>query len=242
MALLQKGNFGPPILDTLVKDRLGFLTLVLTHNKRAYEVTGGAPAPPAQQYFGVPHTRTDISVKDGVATISFLYEGLTDETRDTNRWIYEFEPSFDEVPIQSHPNFESLRKTYGGYYTANGSLRWRPVVDSNPQGSGLNATDGQNSQNPMEGVESFLRMGGVWRILYPKRQLPAGLFNGVGTVVSSVPEQQRLPALPPGRNWMKAPPRFRWRGNAYEVTEEYLLSGLGGHNKIVYDGRTEGGK
>ncbi len=240
MALQQKGNFAGPTLDSVMKDRLGFIGASWIQLKRASEIKQSIPSAPFTKFLNVPHTRTDVSAQDGVATISWIYEGLAEEPRGTDAWIFEFEPSFDEVPIQAHPNFDYLFKTYGGKIV-NGQLEWSPMTEAAAQGSGLNSSAPLNSRNPMEGVEGFLRMGGVWRVIYAKLALPGNLFQGVGSIVGAVPEGRRLPALPAGRNWMKAPPRCRWRGNAWEVTEEYILSGIGGHNRVVYDGKTEGG-
>lgn len=240
MALQQKGSFGLPRLDSMMKDRLGFIAASWVQHRRANEIQNMVPIPPQSRYAGVPHTRTDIAVQDGVATVSWIYEGLAEEPKGTDAWIFEFEPSFDEVPIRSHPNFDYLFKTYGGKIV-NGQLEWSPMTEAAGQGAGLNTGALLNSRNPMEGAEGFLRMGGVWRVMYAKLLLPGNLFQGVGSIVGSVPESRRLPPLPAGRNWMKAPPRCRWRGNAWEVTEEYILSGLGGHNRVIYDGRTEGG-
>ena len=240
-----------------IQDRIGFLQLVYKKTMMATEFTAEPPEPEDTRE-GVVHVRSEVELSDGIAVVRHFYEGLPEDHRKDIK-VYEFDPSFDEVPIQAHPNFggpdgeeESLFKKYGGYYDANGNFRFasrQPKAGSNrggfgvaPLSQGPTAVGAAGEVKTLQGVESYMRMGGVWRVIYPHAGefLPDGLFKQVGTVQEPL-DSQKMPGLPSKRNWLKAPPSARWRGNAWEITEEYILSGVGGWIKDIYDGSTEDG-
>jgi hypothetical protein len=239
-----------------IQDRIGFLQLVYKRTMLASEFLAN---PPAVQEFreSVVHVRSEVEVSDGVAMVRHFYEGLPPDHRVDIK-VYEFDPSFDEVPIQAHPNFggpdgdsNSLFKKYGGYYDANGNFRFatrqpqggdtRGGFGVAPLSQGSTPVGGAGEVKTLQGVESYMRMGGVWRVIYPYagQNLPNGLFRKVGTVQEPL-DSDRIPGLPSKRNWLKGPPSARWRGNAWEITEEYILSGVGGWVRDIYDGSTEG--
>jgi hypothetical protein len=241
-------------------DRVGFMQTVWVKRVRTEEFLSG-PIPPQLWREDIRFTREEVELVDGVAVIRHFYDGLPSGATDPSgragiNTLYEFDPSFDEVPIQAHHNFggpdgsdDSLFKKYGGYYDGNGNLRWRPAESKSgksssrglaPLGSPAQSVGGPGAVKSLQGVESYLRMGGVFRIVYAHRgeAMPSNLFFGVGTI-QTPPSSNVLPTLPSSRNWLKGPPSARWRGNAWEITEEYILSGVGGWIKDIYDGRTE---
>lgn len=242
-----------------IQDRIGFLQTVYRRTMLADAFINSPPAPVSSRD-GVVHVRSEAELVDGLAIVRHFYEGLPNEY-NPNVKVYEFDPSFDEVPIQAHPNFggpdgesSSLFKKYGGYYDANGNFRFAAKTSSNQSsprgfaqpdaGGGLRGGGGSvggGGVQSLEGVEAYLRMGGIWRVIYPYKgdTLPVGLFYGVGTITSTPKDGHRLPDLPAKRNWLKGPPTARWRGNAWEITEEFILSGVGGWIKDIYDGTTE---
>lgn len=239
-----------------IQDRIGFLQLVYKRTMLASEFLTNPPAV-IEYRESVVHVRSEVEVSDGVAMVRHFYEGLPQDHRKDIK-VYEFDPSFDEVPIQAHPNFggpdgddNSLFKKYGGYYDANGNFRFatRQPQGGDPRGGfgvaplsqGPTPVGGAGDVKSLQGVESYMRMGGVWRVIYPfaGENLPDGLFNKVGTVVQPL-DAYRMPGLPAKRNWLKGPPSARWRGNAWEITEEFILSGVGGWISDIYDGSTEG--
>lgn len=248
------------IKERHIQDRIGFLQTVYRRTMLAENFNQNPPQP-VEFRDEVVHVRSETEISDGVAVVRHFYEGLPSNHRKDIK-VYEFDPSFDEVPIQAHPNFGgpdgdsgSLFKKYGGYYDANGNFRFatrqpgagsgsnrgfgRPEIA--PLGTPAAPVGGGGDVKTLQGVESYMRMGGVWRVIYPHAglNLPVGLFNGVGTVKQPL-DGHRIPGLPPKRNWLKAPPSARWRGNAWEITEEFILSGVGGWIKDIYDGSTEG--
>ena len=235
----QKGEF-TYMVERATKDRLGFVSVALRQIMQ--QSTGGLPAAPVDSYFGVPWTRTDIEGNDGVMTVRWLYEGLGEDYGSGSlKEIYEFDASFDEVPIKAHPDFKRWIAEGYGSQDAFGNVYWYPdlAMLKNQSGTGLGGAggDGAKKRNPMLGVEAYAVMGGVWRQSYATKKLPGGMFTRTGSIVGSPPGP--VPSVPKGRNWLKAPGRARFRGNAWEVTQEWMLSGLGGWNYLVYNGKTE---
>lgn len=240
-------------------DRIGFMQTVWRRTMTTEAFMGGQ-VQKVMLREEIRFMREEVEMVDGVAIVRHFYDGLPSGATDASgragiNTLYEFDPSFDEVPIQAHHNFGgpdgddgSLFKKYGGYYDGNGNLRWRPAQSKGGStgrgfatlGSPAVSVGPAGSIKSLQGVESYLRMGGVYRIVYAHRgdAMPTNLFYGVGTI-QTPPSSNKLPSLPSTRNWLKGPPSARWRGNAWEITEEYILSGVGGWIKDIYDGSTE---
>ena len=66
--------------------------------------------------------------------------------------------------------------------------------------------------------------------------------NDVLEEVAKVIEQFKIPSAAKKRNWLKLAPKIKRRGNAAEITEEYMLSGPNGWLSDVYgQAQLEGG-
>ena len=241
----QKGT--PPIvLERATKDRLGFISVALKQLFKQDTMSDSAmPRCPLDRYFGVPWTRTDIEGQDGVCLVRFLFEGLgEDYTVGSLKEIYEFDPVYEEVPIRAHPKFKDWIDTGYGTQDAFGNVYWYPdlsfVKSKNQSGlqlASLGSEQQKAGRNPLLGAEAWASMGGVWRKQYAALTLPKSIYLRVGTIVDKPPGP--LPPIPKGRNFLRAPARIRWRGNAWEITEEWIMSGIGGHNPLIYDGSQE---
>lgn len=260
MPIQVTGLFAPDFeKERQTVDRIGFMQTVWRRTMTTEDFLRGG-LQKLMEREEIRFMREEVEMVDGVAIVRHFYDGLPAGAADPSgragiNILYEFDPSFDEVPIQAHHNFggpdgepTSLFKKYGGYYDGNGNLRWRPAAPkSGGQTRGFASlgdkavpVGGAGTIKSLQGVESYLRMGGVYRIVYAHRgdAMPANLFFGVGTI-QQPPFSNKLPSLPSTRNWLKGPPSARWRGNAWEITEEYILSGVGGWIKDIYDGSTE---
>lgn len=224
------------IVESVQVDRVGFVSASIKRMYRFEDLQGSIPGPQSLTAYGGVHTRTTVETDAGVTTVRWLYEGIY-QNASTAVYLYEFQGSMESVPIQAHPQYRSWLNVYGNEDT-NGN--WRPF-HSMPTtgGSGLPGSGGDTAQggkNPLLGVEAFLSIGGVWTMRYGIRTVPSSALSGVGTITSSVPGTP--PAIPANRNWLKGSPTITWRGNAWDVTEQYLLSGMGGWSRLVYDGST----
>ena len=96
----------------------------------------------------------------------------------------------------------------------------------------------------MFGVDNWLVVGAVFRKTYAARHIPSGILRGIGTVVDKPPgiERFKIPGTAKKRNWLKMAPKLKRKGNAVEITEEYMLSGPNGWLRDVYgQAQLEGG-
>ncbi len=172
------------------------------------------------------------------------YEGQGQLSPDKNdkdnedQTVYALDTSDADVPITTHPDLIRIWKKYYGYLEDNrlvfpAKLPKDAEVDAEAYGDG--------KKNPLYGLESFLSVGAVWTKTYSTMTLPADLFSNIGCIVATIPQPKRfkIPKIGKGRNWMKRGPGIRIRGSVAEVTERYLLSGRGGHNKDVYREETQ---
>ncbi len=154
--------------------------------------------------------------------------------------VYAFDPSDAEVPITSHPDVLKWVPPLGKYGRVD-TETMKIVFDSKlPKDATAEDIVGQGKKNPFFGVEAYLSFGGTWTKSYLARNaIPSDLFAGVETVVQTVPQPSwmKLPSIGKDRNWLKRMPSFRVRGKSVEITERYLLSGRGGHNRLIYTGR-----
>lgn len=227
---MKKKGSTQAIIESVTRDRIGFVNASVKQLFSYDEVSSGVPAPPMSTVYGAVHTRTTIESEGGISTVRWIYEGIGDGVNQAI-YLYEFQGSLESVPIQAHPGYSSWLNVYG-YEDANGS--WRPFrkLSSSTDSGGLSAGSSSGKKNPLLGAEQWLSIGGIWSRRYGQRDIPRDALNGVGIITSTVPGTP--PAIPPGRNWLKGAPVVTWRGNAWDVTEQYILSGIGGHNKLIY--------
>ena len=131
-----------------------------------------------------------------------------------------------------------LLEDYNGT-VLDGEVTWLPTLGGAGASTGLSGGAQKPATNPMFGVETFLRVEGTYTYRYAELNL-SGVQNGVGRILRG-----GLPGEAPvysDRDWLKAPTLWVRRGVIYDITEIYLLSGVGGWPKPVYGGGvTEGG-
>ena len=79
-------------------------------------------------------------------------------------------------------------------------------------------------------------VGATFRKTDSAKTIPSGLLKGIGTIVAKPPgiDQFKIPSAAKKRNWLKLAPKIKRRGNAVEITEEYMLSGPNGWISDVY--------
>jgi hypothetical protein len=239
MPLKQLGSHDP-VTESVQVDRVGFVTASVRKIYPAPEIINEVPPPPFDEVLGAKWTRTTVESDAGVATVRWLYEGIKDDKKAV--YLYEWQTSLETVPIQAHPSYKSWLGVYG---TEDAAGNWKPYRNNTGQvasSTGKGLASGGSSQlfsgrNPLLGVESFYSIGGVWTRRYGSREIPKEIMNGIGSIYVDVPGP--CPGLPSGRNWLKGAPQMTWRGNAWDITEQYILSGRGGWSLTVYNGQTE---
>jgi hypothetical protein len=178
-------------------------------------VGGGAP-------FGLTETGRQVSqLEDASFQVTISYEGTEEEPGEEDS--YEFDSSFREEPIESHPKIARIRKRFGGVLGDDGRITFPERM---PGGAGETAGLGggetsKAEKNPLFGQTTYLVLNAVFRRTYLKRRVPSDLLDEVGTTRARLPGG--LPT-PKGRNWLVMPPKVARRGNVFEITEEWMLS------------------
>jgi len=144
--------------------------------------------------------------------VAATYEGLAAEAfRKTS---YAWEPSSSQDPIQTHPDWDNILKTYQG--------REDPPASGNFTWPDIKAKKGSSTKNPMTGVASYLTLGGTWSEMQAVEEIPSDLWDDMWALVSSVPGD--LPT-PENRLWLVLPPRLEKRGAAFTITRLWQLTG-----------------
>lgn len=152
---------------------------------------------------------------------------------------YSFEPADLEVPITSHPDILKLMKIYGATIEGNHVLFPANKLTDTKNTSEAVQQVKTSKASPMFGVEAYLSFQGTWTKSYTIKK-----GGGVGDIFTEV--EKIVPTVPmpswinltfgKGREWLKRMPILRFAGTSLQITERYLLSGIGGHNPAVYTG------
>ena len=228
---VKSGEFQPWVISW-VKDRLDVTRIVMAQ-KWEGDPLDKAPKPPIE----IPCVRTEISPEEGggYGVTQFYYEGMAGESTQS---IYEFQGSFNQEPITSHPKIGDLMQKYGGRLL-DGEVEWDVTA---PQGTktkrGLNSKGAaKNDVNLMYGVTAYLSVGAVWTEtkVYALDKIPDWIANGTGYIFMKG-EVPGNPPTPKGRNWLEMSPQATQRGNVMQVTRSFMLSGQGGWIQDIYDG------
>lgn len=166
--------------------------------------------------------------------VGCYYEGMADgnePSEETETWDGEL--AFSEEPIETHPDIQSLLKTYGGSIGADKKVAWPETITQKSTTTGFSSSSGKSAKNPMFGVSTYLAIGGEVVHSYVSRQLPSDLLTRVGSIVSSLPNASGI-ITPDDRNWLIMTPRWTVRGNVSQIWDRYKLSPKGGWPSEVY--------
>ena len=192
---------------------------------------------------GLPYRSRNFSQEDdGSFKVVLHFEGIADDNKDDDRVTFELDTSMAEDPIQTHPFFAALKSRYG--WDAVKEQFAETLPEQSGQQTALSGSGKKATKNPLFGVENWLVIGAVFRKTYAKRDIPGNLLRGIGTIVEKPPgiDQFKIPSAAKKRNWLKVAPKIKRKGNAVEITEEYMLSGPNGWIKDVYgQAQLEGG-
>lgn len=187
----------------------------------------------ASSAFGVPETKREWSDHEsGKFLVNITYEGTPDE--QGREETYEFDSSFGEEPIESHKDIAAIKAFYGGTVGGDGKITFPEKMPSGNQAaaSGLGGSSAAKSgKNPLFGMTTYLVTKAVFRRTYLRRTFPASLLNKIGSVTRTLPGGFPTPA---GRDWLFMPPKVSKKGNAFEISEEHMLSAPGGWPPQVY--------
>ena len=180
---------------------------------------------------------------DGSYKVVLHFEGIAGQGPDDNQVTFELDTSMAEDPIQTHPYFETLKTKYA--WDAVKEQFAELIPDTGGQQTALSGGSQKTKKNPLFGVENWLSVGATFRKTYSALTIPSAILRGIGTIVDQPPgiAQFNIPSAAKSRNWLKVAPKIKRKGNAVEITEEYMLSGPNGWSTDVYgQAQLEGGQ
>lgn len=150
---------------------------------------------------------------------------------------YDYQPSFGEEPIQTHPNFGSVNSTSGDgtiVTAAGGAIQNSAISQTAASGVVFNS-DGSfkailsASPNNLGGVTAYLLSQGFYVKSYVDVNPPDCSNDGRIQTPDGSP-----PSLPSGGNWLQAPTVFTQRAGVYDIRRSWKASGRKGWNTVVY--------
>jgi len=204
------------------RDETGLLSVTVPYYVPSEDevLTIGLDAPLGLQEVG--RDWSDVEGLEGF-NVTVSYEGFEDGKDESDEESIEFDPSFSEEPIESHPSFIYLKNRFGGRLDDKGKVQWNETIA--PTGSALKASGSKEVKNPLFGISTYLALKSVFRRTYTVRELPSDLLEAYGEIVESLPDGFPTPS---GRNWLRLPPKVSKRGNVFQISEELILSPVGG--------------
>ena len=179
----------------------------------------------------LPYKGTTIrQLENGSFQLTYQMEGVVNNftfNADTGQ-SFELEFAGAQEPIQTNPNFDTKLR-----------VPFKAVFEKNTDGTdgdflGFSRTLDDGSANPLYGVDSYLTTGCVWRRTYASYDFPEAAVAALGKIDVPVDGIAKLPPTPSPRNWLKTSCRASWRGNIWQITEEWTLSGDRGWDKNIY--------
>jgi len=187
-----------------------------------------------QLSIGLPYRDRKIAQQQsGLYIATFNFEGSDGDIPDgAEPETFELDGSTSEDPIESHHDFEALVKKYPARFDDDGQFigfdRRFPTSQTQAE---TNQGKNNGTKNPLFGAKGYLVGGAVWRRTSVYPALPPDLLRGLGKI-----SQPRGPApqLDRRRNWLKITARAAFRGNCWQIIEEWLSSADGGWNEDVY--------
>lgn len=209
------------------KDRTGLISIVVPYYAETLAEAFAVGEPP----MGLEEQNRTVEDVEGAGYIANItYEGM-DKGNDEGAKDCDFDPSFSEEPIESHPLIKELIDRYAGEVDPKTQKVTFPSTMP-AAGGGLSGEEGgKEKPNPLAGLSTYISLRSVFRMTYLSRKFPNKLLREVGTIKGSLPENF---STPKGRDWLVMPPKIARRGNCYQIAEEWMMSPPGGWPKSVY--------
>lgn len=180
-------------------------------------------------------TSNSSNAKDGLVEVTqtFVY-APPEET------FYEYQCNAvaSEEPIETHPNFltvtlgfaTSIVTASGGFLTE-GATSGGAVFDVDGIFLGFN----KDALNSLAGVRSYLSPQVTFQVKYAIADRP---LTETQTEIGTISTPLNAPSVTSGKNWLLTGVNWTNTGNgnlgAYQISEEYRLSGVGGWNPNIY--------
>ena len=172
----------------------------------------------------------------GIYVITATYKGvLADNAAGLAQ--YDSARTTSEAPIETHPLFayppDAPPVTPNDLALIELTLQknqpFLPVIiplAANPKADLLFA-------KKRRGIESYLKIGSTFKKTYVSETIPTGALMGyVGKIVNA---PDPAPAPPEGQDYLLSGVSWTKQAGVVRITEEYLLSGVGGWDHDLYD-------
>lgn len=166
-----------------------------------------------------------IAGEAGLATISTEYIGLT---RDPSTPKYSFMGSLNQEAIETNPRFQSH---IGG--TPDAPLNGATFDPESKHFAGFPSSPASRSAE-LVGVTGYLRPGVVFRSTFFTARPQNFDLSQMGKKISHPIGFPNGVTLPTNGNWLIGPSTMEPFGNIFKISIDYLLSGDGGWNNIIY--------
>lgn len=153
--------------------------------------------------------------------VTVVYEGGQASNRsgtsEDNDTLFDVDFQTLELPIESHWNFEEIKKKYGGYQDPNDSTRW--IFADYEVGQ-----EGGGKLSPMRGVRTYMVLHCTVEKKYSSNILPSGALSDVGKWTTDIKGLNNNLIKTAGRNWLKMPTQATKRGGVWQISEAWKLS------------------
>jgi hypothetical protein len=243
-------DFGRPHgeikLESMETDRFGIISAVITQRRNEDIMVSreNSDLRKIAPNWLVPLNHARRAYKDGHAIYTFSYLGVTQEWTfdERTQTVYEFDVAMNQSPIGSHPNFQHLSRKYGW---DNQRKEFPEFIETAPPQDGIDQEEVKQEKNPFYGVTDYLEVGGVLRVSKASRNLPGDVYRDIGTIIDRPADLNRVVTGSfniGNRNWLKLGPKVKRRGNVFEWSEEYLLSGPRGWEPEIYSRQAYAGR
>lgn len=169
--------------------------------------------------------RTWSQIEGAGVQVDITYEGYVGDDIESEPATYDWDASFREEKLNFHPDWLAIKEIYEGSYDAESGKISFPEVLSEAKSKLSGGGNQSKKKNPLHGLDDFLVFHTVFRKTYISDNVPSELLSNIGTIVDDLPSGFSTPA---GRDWLVMPPKISQRGDVFEITEQLLLSPVGG--------------
>lgn len=181
---------------------------------------------------GIPLVKRDCKERDdGGYDVTFTLDGVRDPAGADGE-EFSLDGTTTDEKIEAHPELQMLVEKY---FPAGTSLKSAVNSEGRVIFPVTLSVNGQETPNPLHGIETYLLPGLVWTRTRVQQEFPVGLTRQLGKV--GVPPRgsagQRVPS-DAGPEWIMARLKADWRGNVWRISESWLNSGPNGFPPDVY--------
>jgi hypothetical protein len=172
--------------------------------------------------------------------LSLTYEGPSDGSGNVSAGT-QGAPLFTPVsslsrqakqePLDTHPNFDGSTTSIVGEACDNDGNDEDPEIIIRDSDGAFKRISNTAVDPSLRGASSYLAPGAEYTIRYADRNKPD--LSSVGKTVDNLPLDG--PSVSGDFNWLLISIDYTQKGDIYEITERYLLSGVNGYADSIYN-------